>query len=264
MKQAIPNPRVAILKRAFMVLALASCAAALTVPSLAGRGGGGDHGGGRRCTTRIIPPNVEAYGTSYSELAGAWWNWALNQPPDKNPILDQTGEFAAMGQDENWGQGRRIFFLAGNFGGETVRECTVPKGKALFFPLANNVFVTPEEGTVEEVRPLANAATDPTSLLECSIDGVPIGDLFAYRAQSPPGGSPLEVRPGSFAATLIPPRGAEPAVSDGYWLLVELGEGKEHTIEFRAKVGDLDSPDFELSVKYLLTVEDNHHGHGGH
>jgi len=220
----------------------------LTVPSAAFADGG-------KQETRIIPPNVEAYGTSYSDLAGAWWNWALNQPPDMNPILDETGEFCAIGQDEDWGQGRKIFFLAGNFGGTSVRSCTVPKGKALFVPLLNNLFITPEEGTVEEVRAFANAATDPASVLECVIDGVAVADLFAYRAQSPPGGSPFEIRPGSLGATFgVPPRGPEPAVSDGYWLLVELGAGEEHVIEFSAKSGDPASPDFELSVTYHLTV----------
>ncbi len=256
MKQRNTNPRAAILSRALTIAMLGSCVAVLTVPSLA-LAGQDYHGNGKHKTTRIIPPNVEAYGTSYSALAGAWWNWALNQPPAMNPILDETGQFAAVGQDEDWGQGKKIFFLAGNFGGETVRECTVPKGKALFFPLANNLFVSPEEGTVEEVRSAANDATAPTSFLECIIDGVPVADLFAYRAQSPPGGSPFEIRPGSFAATLLPPRGPEPAVADGYWLLLELGGGAEHVIEFSARVGDPQAPDFQLSVKYLLTVEDN-------
>src|SRR5688572_19512502 len=141
MKHQSTIPRVVVNPRALIAVALLSCAAVLTLqsPALAGKG---DSGKGNKKTTRILPPHVEAFGTTHSELAGAWWNWALNQPPDTNPILDETGEFAAMGQDEDWGQGRKIFFLAGNFGGDTVRRCTIPKGKALFFPLANNLFVT--------------------------------------------------------------------------------------------------------------------------
>jgi len=241
---------VPILPRAFTAIALLSCAAVLTMPSavLAGKG--------KKKATRIIPPNVEAYGTTYSELAGAWWNWVLNQPPETNPIIDETGSFAHVGQDEDFGQGKKIFFLAGNFGGaeQTVRHCTIPRAKALFFPLLNQLFVTPEEGTLAEVRALANAGVNPTSFLECIIDGVSVGDLFAYRAQSPPGGSLFEVRPGSFAATLLPGRGPAPAVADGYWLLVKLGDGNEHVIEFRGKTGNPLNPDFQLSVKYFLTV----------
>lgn len=255
MKTSNTNSRVAIFSRALTAAALLTGAVVLTVPTTALAGGDK--------TTQIIPPNQEAYGTSYSELAGAWWNWALNQPPDTNPILDETGAFAAVGQDEDWGQGKKVFFLAGNFGGETVRDATVPKGKALFFPLVNQFFITPEEGNIDEVRAFANAGANATSVLECTIDGEPVGDLFAYRAQSVPGGSPFEVRAGSFAETLgVPPRGPEPAVADGYWLLLELGGGKEHVIEFAAKAGDPATPDFELSVTYHLTVVDDEDDQG--
>lgn len=251
MKNQSTNPRVATLSHTLAAAMSLACAAALTFPSVALANDG-------KKETQVIPPNVEAYGTSYSDLAGAWWNWVLNQPPDMNPILDETGEFCAVGQNEDWGQGKKIFFLAGNFGGTTVRECTVPKKKALFIPLLNNLYITPEEGDIDTVRALANAATQPASVLECSIDGEPLGDLFAYRAQSPPGGSPFEIRPGTLAATFgIPPRGPEPAVSDGYWLLVELGDGEDHVIEFSAKSGDPETPDFELSVTYILKVEND-------
>ncbi|MCL4787026.1 MAG: hypothetical protein KJ070_09585 [Verrucomicrobia bacterium] len=259
MNNQITSPRTAKSSHALTVAVLLCCAAALSLPtvSLAGRGHDDHRGQGKHKVARVLPPHREAHGTTYSDLAGAWWNWALNQPPDRNPILDGTREFAAQGQDEDWGQGKKILFLAGNFGGETVRHCTVPKGKALFFPLANNIYISPEEGSVEDIRAGANAATDPVSLLECIIDGVPVAVLFAYRAQSPPGGSPFEIRPGSTTEVLfgVPARGPAPAVADGYWLLVELGDGKEHVIEFRAKVGDVDEPTFELSMKYHLTVE---------
>jgi len=266
MKTQKTKPRVATFLRALTAVALVSCAAALTVPSLEVLADGGHRGDGRKKVTRVIPPNVEAYGTSYSELAGAWWDWAVNQPPDMNPILDETGEFAHVGQDEDHGQGKKIFFLAGNFGGDTVRHCTVPKGKALFFPVLNGLWIAPEEGDTDGCRQAVNDFLGFPAELSCSIDGVPVEDLRAYRAQSPPGGSPFHIQAGSLLESLAPdfyvPRDYLPGtVADGYWLLVELGDGAEHVIEFSGKSANPDNP-FELSVTYFVTVEDNHQGHG--
>jgi hypothetical protein len=221
--------------------------------------GGGGH---RKDLPRIVPPNVRAFGTTYSDLAVVWWNWAINQPPDSNPITDPTGEFCHEGQDEDWGQGKKIFFLAGSFGGpdQTVRHCTIPKGKALFFPLFDTLWIVPEECGIDECRQFANDPVDQVTSLSCTIDGVPVADIFAYRAQSPPGGSPFEIRAGGLLESLAPdfyvPRGSLPGtVSDGYWIMVVLDkEADEHEIEFSSVLGDPENPTFQLSVKYFLTV----------
>src|SRR6059058_3845619 len=68
-----------------------------------------------------------------SHLATRWWQWALGTPASENPLTDTTGQFAAVNQSPSG----RIWFLAGNFGGTTVRTITVPKGAALFFPIVN-------------------------------------------------------------------------------------------------------------------------------
>lgn len=206
----------------------------------------------------VYPPDAKVFGTTYSKLAMAWWDWAFNQPPNMNPVSDTTGAFASVGQDRDYGQGKNIFFLAGNFGGEeqTVRRCTIPKGKALFFPIVNSLWITPEECGTVECRQIANGEMDPVTTLECKIDGLSVGDLFAYRAQSPPGGSPFHIEPGSLVASFgapYLPRGYLPgSIADGYWLLVKLDDKKEHVIEFSAARGSPTA--FQLSVKYILTV----------
>ena len=209
---------------------------------------------------RVYSPDAQAFGTSYSKLAVAWWDWAFNQPPDKNPVVDATGAFAGVGQDHDYGQGKNIFFLAGSFGGadQTVRRCTIPKGKALFFPIVNSLWITPEECSTLECRQISNDEMDKVTSLECKIDGLPVGDLYAYRAQSPPGGSPFHIQSGGLVESLDPvfyaARGYLPgAMADGYWLLVKLDDSKEHTIEFSAARG-VPTTVFQLSVKYILTV----------
>jgi hypothetical protein len=166
-----------------------------------------------------------------------------------------------VGQDEDYGQGGQIFFLAGNFGGTTVRQCSVPAGKALFFPVINGLWIAPEEGDNESCRQAVNEFLGFPAQIACSIDGVPVADLRAYRAQSPPGGSPFHIRAGGLLESLAPdfyvPRGYLPGtVADGYWLLVKLGPGKQHVIQFSGQSANEEFP-FELDVTYLLTVEGN-------
>jgi len=209
----------------------------------------------------IVDPDQKFFGRTYSDLVGDWWNWAFQGPAETLPVLDETGEFCGLGQ-----QGK-FWFLAGNFGGETTRSCTVPGGKALFFPLVNILFWTPDDATtLEEARAGSNSLIEPTSFLLCEIDGVPVSDLFAYRAQTFPGGFVFEIPEGSFL-TQVPGcsdgmGGFEPcepgprpfSVADGYWIgLKPLPDGP-HTIHFEAVIGDPDDPDFALDVTYFLEV----------
>jgi hypothetical protein len=215
----------------------------------------------------IVDPDQNFFGRTYSDLVGDWWNWAFQGPVETLPLLDETGEFCGLGQ-----QGK-FWFLAGNFGGETTRSCTVPGGKALFFPILNILFWTPDDATtLEEARAGSNAQIDPqlgdpevenVISLSCEIDGVPVPDLFAYRAQTFPGGFDFEIPEGSFLTQVpgcndgvmaIPcPPGPRPfSVADGYWIgLRPLPEGP-HTIHFTAAVGD--PAVFSLDVLYELTV----------
>ncbi len=187
-------------------------------------------------------------------LAGEWWNWALAGPPEENPITDPDGRNCALRQ-----QGK-IWFLAGSFGGflgepnPTTRYCRIPAGKALFIPLYNSLWWTPEDGpTAAAVRAIANAqVTDPTVTVSLTVDGAPLADPFGYRAQSPPGGFRFEVLPGSmanlvFGATTGP---RDPAVADGYWVLVNRLTPGHHTIRIEASNGG----GFALDVTYELEV----------
>jgi len=169
----------------------------------------------------------------------------IETPYDVNPVVDQTGEHAAEGQSG------KVWFLAGNFGGETVRTVTVPTGKALYFPITTYGAWEPTDGnTEEELLATAKFYTDAVTELECTVDGVALRDLYTYRVMSPFGAF------GPNDMTDVP-NGSDLLVADGYWLLLAPLSASQHVIEFSAVLGPPDDPWFWLHVKYNVTVEGN-------
>lgn len=87
----------------------------------------------------VLPPWSNPYGRSYGEWVAAWWQWAAGTPATHNPGLDPTGKDCAVGQKGP------VWFLAGSFtSGQTVKrtECRIPAGTALFFPIANESWLS--------------------------------------------------------------------------------------------------------------------------
>src|SRR5688572_29198623 len=72
-------------------------------------------GDGSRDNPRIFPPQSQPYGKAYNEWSAAWWQWAGSIPAANHPILDQTGDDAAVNQSG------KVWFLAGTFGGASER-----------------------------------------------------------------------------------------------------------------------------------------------
>jgi len=109
-------------------------------------------------TVQIVPPSNNVAGQSQLYWAQAWWQWVLGIPTPNNPLLDTTGADAGVNNNGP------LFFLAGNFGGVSVRTIDVPDGKPVFFPVINSFFVPiNSDGTF-------NSAPCPTPLtLSCAI-----------------------------------------------------------------------------------------------
>lgn len=214
----------------------------------------------------IVDPDKKVFLKSYSDWADRWTKWAFQFPTETNPILDETGEYCDQGQSGP------VWFLAGAFLSippTTIeRECRIPAGKFVFFPIVQGLSFWPEfpsEGDVcsnsdfpqvEQVRCDVNDDIVPVITgLEVTIDGVRVNDPFAYRAQSPPGGfvffitedpiltdddgNPFESGP------------RDPAVADGWWLMIYLKPG-EHTIHMVVRISEDMTP--AMDVTYNLKV----------
>jgi len=130
----------------------------------------------------------------YANLTALWEAWLFSQPAvdidgtNTNPALDSTGAFAAAGQATGIGPGNKYFFLAGTFGGTAVRTVTLPKGKALFFPIIAANFdnaVDPPPLTpykVPELRAQAKAFGDSITIASATLNGAPVE---VFRTNSP-------------------------------------------------------------------------------
>src|SRR5580700_4787498 len=91
--------------------------------------------------TQALDPTQSHYGHTDAEWSTLWWQWVYGLSQTENdagmpncniPFQDPTGANCQAGQSGD------VFFLAGTQAGTVVRpDCTVPLGKAIFFPIVN-------------------------------------------------------------------------------------------------------------------------------
>jgi hypothetical protein len=196
----------------------------------------------------VIPPAD----STYNRLAVSWWQWALGQP-NPNPLVDPTGARCTAGQSGP------VFFLAGVLGsGPVTRQCTVPPGKRLFFPLFNGFAAEPQDTphVVNTVYQEFQAGNFAVTSLSASVDGKAIGNLGPrYLACALPQAG---CTPPSFSVTLPTnnvfgaPAGVYTTVQKGYYLLLAPLPPGEHTIHFTAS--GYYNGDVLQDVTYRLTV----------
>ncbi len=214
---------------------------------------------------RILPPNASPYTHTYSEWAAKFWQWTLSLPADHHPLFD-TADCSA-------GQSGKVWFIDGTlaptsgadgvYQGIVTRDCTVPAGKALFFPIITSECSTLEGNgaTDGELRDCAKWLQDHAVNLSCEIDGVPVRNLAAYRKQSPLFTyGPLPQNNVLQALGLDAPAGSTSlSVTDGVFLmLAPLSRGK-HTIHNKGSVVFTAAEDgfdyrFDQDIAYHLTV----------
>ncbi len=191
-----------------------------------------------------VVPNF-GFGDSYAGWSAKWWQWLLSIPSAINPDVDPTGGNCAQGQSGP------VWFLAGTLSGSATRTCTMPAGKAIFFPMINAIGFKPKGNeTLNDLRLLVAGTADNVTALTCTIDDTPCaGDLLAFRATSPvftvnPPPQGL-IPPGNLTA----PASTDTLVSDGYWMLIAPLPVGTYTIKYGGTSGG-----FSVDVTYTLKV----------
>lgn len=198
-------------------------------------------------------------------LAREWMRWALELPYSTGPVSDMTGEDCAMGQEGP------IWFLAGTYGGAVTRQCTIPAGKELYFPLLNRWAVFPpgdfaNKHSVHEIKSDIQAwfedSVTHTCTLTLRIDGeeVVAGGFDALLEEQyiqVPDPFEVYVNPeDSFLTQYGIPGGEMFAVGDGHYArLAPLSPG-DHVLELGGSACDGNTLWFETSATYYLHIEE--------
>jgi hypothetical protein len=205
----------------------------------------------------VIPSHTRGYGLSYAEWGAQWWRWAYSFPVDQFPPL-QSGELNCSA-----GQAGPVWFLAGTVGqGPVTRSCTIPSGKALFFPIISYLndypcpdpnFQPPPGETLEQfLTEGAQAIIDLVTQLEVVVDGQPLNDLFSYRATSRL--FTFTADPSLVAFDSCVTGTEQYAVTDGYWILLRPLPSGPHTVFIHAVLDFGGGSTFEVQLTYNLTI----------
>jgi hypothetical protein len=234
-------------------------------------------------TSVIMPPVQKAFAAnswqklSQAELTVIWWQWVYSIPASDNPLLDDTGASAYVGQPYS-----DLLFLAGSFLGPVTRNISVKHGTALFFPLVNiewdnvcnrprldcdsTVKTHPQNLGVPKLKAFAaNVMDSATGLFAMLSSAVPTATGCSQTGASLNVGYARLLSPHPFPYTLPPPpdnlygdlniRGTvAPAVGDGFYSLTPgtLVPG-DYMLKFGGSVIYLGSP-FTQDITYCITV----------
>jgi hypothetical protein len=181
--------------------------------------------------TIMYPRNYQPFGTPWEKWAAIWCNWLLSIPRDKNPAVDESGENSSQNQvDAN------VWFLAGSFGNNIPvrRKCTVPKSKAILFPIVDKEDSFAEDVDLiyeEELAIRAIKSMDRLISQQLIVDGNRLTNLSEYRVLSEffdlkfPKNNVYDV---NFGTTR--------AVCDGYWAFLRPLPVGPHEIYFSAEI----------------------------
>ena len=232
----------------------------------------------------FVAPESLPGGLSYQQWSAQWWQWAWSIPISFNPLFDTTGVDCAVNQSRS----QPVWFLAGvsGFNGSVTatRNCIVPAGNMIFFPIINvgNDYPCPGPGPTPPNRPGdpnfqpgpgqsleqfltigygssfgARQYIDHVTAVSATLDGVPVQDLSLppeiskYRATSPmfefDGDRSLQVWDACVG-------GGHKAVSDGYWIMLKALPPGLHTLVFSGTETYPGSSPFTISVTYNLTI----------
>lgn len=196
----------------------------------------------------VYPVDSVICGKTYGEWSAEWWKWAFSIPLESNPLTDTTGEHFAVGQSGD------VWFIGGIISSQpspiqVTRTCTIPSGKALFFPIFNGECSRIEGNgeTEEELRACANYQMDCVTVKEAKVDGKKLKNLDDYRVESD---LFLFKLPKDNVLGLC--AGSSPSVADGYWIMLEPLSKGEHEIYIHGIAEFPDGSTFETEMTYCL------------
>jgi len=222
-----------------LVVAIVLGLAVLVVPNVMARDGDG---------VKLIDRDSVVYGRTYGDWMAAWDQWSYSLPVTTHPLFTDG--------DCSVGQSGPVWFLGGAFvpPWTRVRNCNIPFGTALFFPVWDWEDSAVEESTNEHpgdqtyqqiatlrsnVFQLLNQYLNPHEFL--AIDNKQIRDLLQdFRIQSTVFGFTIPDNNLLTAVygTTYPAGTYFPAVDDGWDVMLAPLPAGDHTVVFGVAGGD--------------------------
>lgn len=173
------------MRRILAILVAVGCAVITATPAAATPEGDNPN-------PALFSPDAHPYGKSMATWGERASQWIYGQPLDSSPLFDPTGANCGVAQQ---GKVWYIARIAGPPVFSGTRECTIPHQKALFLyigavvddypcPAFPDFQPAPGQSLYDFLIADAKAAMDSVDLLEVSLDGQPLNDVFSYRYQS--------------------------------------------------------------------------------
>jgi hypothetical protein len=172
----------------------------------------------------LFPGDREIFEKPITDWTAEWWQYILSIPVNPNPLLDSTGTNCALVQHGP------VWFLAGvtsqSASDHAVRNCSIPEGKVLFFPILNLVDFNVSNQRAKELRAEIAGCMDAATNLSLELDGRDIPIRGRSRVKS------------SAFAVVVPENGFftpgiySPAVDDGYYVMLKPLAVGAHTLRF--------------------------------
>ncbi len=210
----------------------------------------------------VVPRDGVAFGRTYAEWSAAWWQWSFSIPAAVHPIFD-NGPCTE-------GQSGPVFFLGGKAcangdsscnASKAVRNCTIPAGKGIFFPIVNSEDSDAEEAvigttpppTINQLRQSMEASINGTAGLKVDLDGKSLNNLardfrvtsvvfeWTVPADNELQALGLDIGPGTYS----------PAVDDGIYVMLKPLSPGAHTLHFAAT---FTSFNFSFDILYHLNI----------
>jgi hypothetical protein len=230
--------------------------------------GGGDDTSQQASSAIVLDPAKDHYGYSNSDWQVRWWQWNYEIPTQQDaqnciiPIDDPTGEHCSYNQVT--GKEAPVFFLAGTTNGTMVRnKCSVPLGKAIYFPIVtfsnDNAGRTPDmEQSDSALKDSVQALLDavPVKKLSVELDGTPVPDLERFRTNVTEFSYQLPPEPNVYSCYGASGVTGEisPAYAAGFYVMLAPPAGGQHKLHFKGS-SPLSMPPVDLDVTYNFKVE---------
>lgn len=214
---------------------------------------------GSACDDVLVEQSNHQARKAYEHEAKSWLRWVMAQPHStSSPVTDETGEHCAGGQDGN------VWYLAGTFEGAVERECEIPPGRYLFFPLLNRwgLYLKEYYTDQQEFLDLAGEYFADQHANTCSLTLRLDGEDLA-------GTEVEDIDDALYVDVMTPFRvdldddnphgidgGRMPAVTDGQFALLRPLDPGVHTLEFGGEVCADGVVVFETFATYTLHVHE--------